>query len=535
VIRKEPIQFAKSLVKAVQTINLPLFAFSTFPACYGFFTRPESVVSASMLFTELLALDKAPEGLVLRLFQSFLFSAYLFTDALWSHFHTRLCSKRTFDEQSAINGLRDSVEACRSLVSAPLVATIQAVLGRFPRLCCSAVLRFLRVSFDLWYDYSPEGMSFAGGESFRAFLRGSEVFEVGNSITIVSALIGGKRRVPHTQNVLPSSDLPPEALVLSNGDFDLYQKAFKLTDEKISYFHAIESPKNEPFATPYMLDFFSRTKDGPGNEGPLIAPPELPPVALEADSLYEQAIVRNVSIGGPTFAEYRARKALLESRRRMEELEDLLRIRLEMQTTEDMQRSVLRLRNYAFGQYAARFIVPRKVRSQRIEDEVNAGLVDCPERKTLLETLFVAYLNTIQMPTAPAEAVQKFTAIKRRYIETAWTAIGTFDGKKRIIDLIPEPTRRHPSRVGEVVLLFGQFFGKCRKVTQHFRVPEGGIESFFKFVTFASEYEGLLPLYLCVTHLFEESPFFMKQIDKEHNWKQFLEMMTRTMQTDETL
>jgi hypothetical protein len=537
-LRQNPAVFAKSLISAVSHLRVKLFAFSTFPACYSFFTRPEGVKSASELITELLAIDEGlSQELVRAVFQSFLFSAYLFIEALWAHFHRKVSTKQKIDEEAAIAGLCGAIEACRPLISAPLIVAIQAVLGRFPEVCCDAVIRWLEISFDLWYEHSAEGMSFGCGASFQEFLRNSEEFCVGNSITIVSALIGGKRRIPLYQGISASIDCLPEAIVFSSGDFELFQRAFKHTSDKISLFHTIGVPEGEPFATPYLLDYFSKEEIPFTYEIPVIASPQQPTIVPDVDPIYERAILQNVNLFGSKFEEYRSRKEILEANRRMEELEDLLRVRLELNITQDFQSSVLRLRNYGFMRYAATFLVSGMRRPARLEVHVNEILRDCPDKGTLIVPLVVAILNTAQIITSPKGAGPLFANIRRKFMGPGWEKMNgwKFRGLKRINELIPELTRRPLGRYGDAFMLFGHFFWGCRMITQYFKVDVNNFEWFIKFVTFVSEHGGLLNVYLFIERVFRRNPSLVPEIDRDKDWMHFGNVMSAALEEEPKL
>jgi hypothetical protein len=239
--------------------------------------------------------------------------------------HREFFAKQRITESLAISGLCCSVEACAPLIPGPVVGAIQELLGRDPSLCCAETMRFLQISFGIWFRHSPAGMSFACGDSFADFLVGSTDFHVGNSIAIVSSILKCKKRV----SVVPvHCDVPesgPELIIFSNWNFEGFRRAFETMQPKMKLFETILIDKQGlALFAPFLLEYFPAYNAilQPAHCIPML-PMAIPDLVLETDKIFERAIGQGVMLREEGFEEYRLKKSINEAREHMMELEKL--------------------------------------------------------------------------------------------------------------------------------------------------------------------------------------------------------------------
>jgi hypothetical protein len=533
-MRGGPTPFARALLHSHTSIPLRFFAFSTFPAIFGYFTTSENVNFASQFMIALMSLDP-PECLVGPLFQSFLLANYPFADALWTNLHGRVCARQRINEQTAIESLCGSIEACGPLMSFAAYRVIQEVMGRLPTLCCNEVLRFLRISFQLWHDHSPEGLSFGCGDSFLEYLALSEDFLVGNSMMIVASILKTRRRVPSYPGFGNLADRPSESIVFSCRDFSVFRKAFEDAEPKIALFHTIEVDGAMDDLAPFLLETFPI----PGTQAvrqPLISIGDIPEIALTVDGVYELAISQGVRIQNSAFEEYALKKSIIDAKLKMNDFEDFLSLRLAARSVTHFLKSVRRFRDFCFARYCRKLFEAMEIRSSAtIKQMADRMLAPCSELPSIFKVFLVEWLNVAALGKPPPTAVPLFEALTNRHAHTTWYELRAFSGMKRMIELVPAATRRPLERYGDVFLLFSYIFWANRKIRRHFSALEDS-EKHFKFLALNSHFRRLLHIFIYFDALFRQK-FLRERLDSRllADWDCFLKMMRNTVKSDEVL
>jgi hypothetical protein len=501
-IRTDLAPFARSLLRSMESVPLPFFSFSTFPAIFSYFTTSENVESASKFLITLLSFDQAPERLVRPLFRSFLFSAYAFLDALWTKFHKEVCTKQQINEVIAMTGLCNSIEACSPLLSFGAFRVIQGILGRFPVLCCGEVLTFLRVSFKLWHEHSADGMSFGCSPSFLEFFAGSEDFCVGNSITIVATILKSKRRV----NVCSAFGRVPhcsaEATVFSFQDFPVFRKAFDNTEPRIPFFQAIDVEGPMPKLSPSFIEDFPLSESNNARPPPIIAIPDIPETTLTVHPIYERAISQNVRIRSAVFDEYARKKLILSSRTKMREFEEFLELRLAAKAATGFLKSLVRQRNLCFDRYCRKWFESVAVHSVSIERLTDQVLRRCSDWQSVFTPFLVEQLNAAKVDSPATAAITCFEVLKDAHVQPSWDEMLNFGGIRRVTQLVPKATRRWLGRYGDVFLMLSHLFWKNRKVRKHFAALHDAAKH-MRFLAVNSQVPGLLHIFLFFDELFK--------------------------------
>jgi hypothetical protein len=508
-LRSRPKHFADALLKNYVSIPIGLFAFSTFPALYQFFTAVESVEYGVQFVMHLLAL-RAPDDLVGALFQSLLFAVQPFSDALWAHFHSRFSARPAINEVVAISELTRSIDACAPLLPPKLCELVREVLAARTELCANAIVTFLRTTFQLWYSHCPEGMSFGCGPSFLKFLDVSRNFANGNSVTICDRFIRGRSYVPVYPFNCELCGMLSEAVILSHADFAVFRRAFDGAEQREDIFKAINIEEELGRFAPYLLDFFpniDRRKNGLVNH--LIFARK-----LGADSLFhpEVAAIREIM-----------------------ELEDLFRMQLILRHVRSFQRSVVRFRNAAFAHFCRQTLTPVLPRQMV---EVASQILRHPrEDRTLVGSLLPELLNVCILPEMPPDFLPRFWAMQKDYLADAWTEMMATPRHKFIIDLIPEATRRDLPGFGDVFLLFSHIFWVVRKFAKrngYTEIDDPRKLKVMKFVSLNCQFAGILRVLLFFDKLVFQNNYFMASLSEKlvKDWNSFSQMMWSTLIKD---
>jgi hypothetical protein len=536
-IRTDPKIFARALLRSYKELSMYLFAFSTFPAVFQFFTSSENVDYAATFVSGLISMD-APKDLVVPLFKSLLFSSYSFTDALWTNLHRKFASKSRVNAVTAITGLCDSISCCVPLLSNSIFLVVQQFLGQEPVSCCSAVLLYLRITFELWFNHSADGMSFGCGVSFLEFLDGSKDFLVGNSVTIVGSIINCKHRIPVCPSNAEFGDNSSEPVVMSLCDFDLFKRAFESVEPRIPLFETVVVTDVVSRFCPYLLDYFPvyETKRAPFKEHPVIMPGNLPVITLHQDSIFEQAIGINIVLPSLEFTRYTLKKAIIDAQMQMEELEDFLRLKVSLRNLRDFQRSIVRVRNYCFSRYCRKLFRDMNAGASPIGAVAKPILSQAVEVRRLVHPFLSELMNFSVAPDLPPDLNNRFRVLRANYQATAWNEILTFPGIRRVFELVPELTNRQLDSVGDIFLLFGKIFWSIRIITKHFASPQY-TQKLMKFLALNSQFDGVLKFFLFFDKFVLQTEFFTSIIAPRvvEDWNLFGKMMLSTISQDDKL
>jgi hypothetical protein len=88
------------------------------------------------------------------------------------------------------SGLTCSISACAPLIPREFCDLVHEVLSWNARFCATSILRYVKITLELWYHHYPSG------PSFLAFLEESDAFGTGNSATIANCFRQCRVHVP---------------------------------------------------------------------------------------------------------------------------------------------------------------------------------------------------------------------------------------------------------------------------------------------------------------------------------------------------
>jgi hypothetical protein len=414
---------------------------------------------------------------------------------------------------------------------------MQDFLGRFPDLCCAAVLSYLRKSFEFWYDHSPEGMSFGCGRTFIGFLDGSADFRVGNSVTIVASFLKCKARVPVCPSSAESCEIPCEPIVFSHFDFEVFRKAFRATEAKAAHFDMIVVTEKAPRFAPYQLDFFPAAVAKPNrNRHCLIAIDNLEDFVVDSDPIFEQAIQKSITLDSVEFDTYKIKRSIAECQLRLRDMEDFLYIKLDLKRTRHFQKSICRARDYCFARYCHKFVPTLAWESHGIEGTVRHLLVNSPEIDCLTGPLLAELVNAVTVPDPPSSLDRRFAKLRKSYMEKAWGELLAHPGVRYVIELVPEVTRRQHTQFGNVFVLFTHIFAEVREICEYFGCQQESAKV-VKFLALNSDFKEILKVFLFFDPLVFQAEFLTHHLGTKRvaDWNAFCNVMRATIQQDPDL
>jgi hypothetical protein len=526
-IRVQPDNFAMALIKTYKTIPIYFFAFTTFPAVYQFFAGIESIEYASLFLANLIAYD-APDGLIGPLFQSLLFGTFPFTDALWANLHKRLAAKPTIDDVGAISSLTGAIEQCCPLIPATLIALIREMMGRNIELCATVILRFLKITFELWYAHCPSGMSFGCGPSFLLFLHESENFGNGNSVTIANCFHQCRLSVPVYPFTCELCDMSSESMVFSHCDFQTFRQAFQGAEPRAALFKSIEVTDRLSRFAPYVLDYFPNVdrRKKPISDRLLFTG------ATPLDTLFEPSLFYAVGIEAGNL-----RTEIAEDQQKLADLDDVFRMRVHAQFAHSFQQSIRRYRNATFAAFCQNDLRRISIRPGQMGDVARKILKQPREDRSLVFALLPELLRVVTFQELPATFLPRFWALRKAYLATAWVSVIKTPGVQYVIELVPEATRRPLTSFGDVFLLFSHIFSSVRTIGGKHAYAEADFTNVVKFVSLNSEFGGILKVFLFLDKFVLHNEFFMTTLDDQllQDWNWFSRMMLSTMVQDSGL
>jgi hypothetical protein len=534
-LRADPDTFAASLVRSRGSVPPALFAFSTFPAIFHGFCNAENVAFGASFVRALLRAD-APSDVLAPMFLVLLFANFAFVDALWSNFHRANSQRQRILEPEAVAALCASIEACAPLISAPVHRAIQEVRIRCPDLCCSAVLRFISVSFDLWYCHSAEGMSFGCGESFAAFLSRPRDGIVGNAVMneILPSMLRCSKWVP----VTPShAELPrpySEFILFSSWDFGAFRRAFE--GARVPLFDKIELDDAESRFAPYLLEHFPLYTQDTMQSLPIFSLEGIPDVCIVPDPIFEAAIMRKLTLSGPTFEEYSLKRSIAEAKEQMGELEELLLLKLCMRKLRVFQRSILRFSDCCFSRYCSSLFKSIDFRTTKIE-AIAEPFLSTRCARSLVRPFLAGLLNFVEFGDPPKSAKTKFIQLKRDHMAAGWREMSSFRGMRKIIEIVGEPTRRPLSRWGDIFQLWSHVFWSVHKICNYFGASSSQHRKLVKCLSLNCEFEDILKVFMFFDGQIIQKGYFTTILKQSlvRDWSLFIAIMYETIAKDITL
>ena len=537
-LHSRPLRFAVSFIKSYKQINLNAFAFTTFPALFEFFTTHESVYCAAQFALDLIT-KKAPDDLMRPIFTSFLFSSFSFTDALWTNFHRRVCSKKRLVESGIVMEMSGAVTDCSPLLPLATVGLIQEMLSKKPELCCDCIVRYLSITFDLWYDFSGEGMSFGCGDAIKTFFSQNTGTYLGNILTIASNMLRREERIRTVPSYTSVVGLSSEYVVFSSADIAVIPKVFFGVADDIPLFDQLRSEAELPRFAPQAFDYFPNTrKTSSCYDDSRMFLTELATFPMEDNAIFDKAITYNVDLKTTEFEEYALKKSIIHAQKEIAELEDYLDIRIKENAAMGLQNTLRRWRSYCFGRKCRDLLenVPIGASCEGLEMIVERIIGNARDFEFLFWPFLLELLNHVKIKVPPLSILRRFDRIRAEYFKQAWNDISCLPDTNYIFPIVPEPGRRTLTKIGDQVRLFSHVFHELVVICRKFDF-ERELRNVMKFVFLTGEFHEIMPLFLFLEKEVFSSEMFINSMDEElvSEWNEFFQMLWTTISVDDEL
>jgi hypothetical protein len=376
-------------------------------------------------------------------------------------------------------------------------------------------------------------MSFGCGESFAAFLKGSRDALVGNSVKdeIVSTLLKCRKWVPVTPSHCELPRPYSEFIVFSSWDFGAFRRAFE--GAKVPFFDRIELEEPAPRFAPYLLEHFPLYTPDTTQSISIVSLERIPDFCIAPDQISEEAIARNLTLSGSTFEEYSLKRSIAEAKEQMRELEELLHLRLCTRKLRRFQRSIVHFSECCFSRYCSSLFKGIDFRTTTIE-AIAEPFLSGPCARSLVKPFLAELLNFVEFGDPPRSVKTKFIQFMRSHMEVGWTEMPSFRGIRKIIDIIPEPTKRQLSRFGDIFQLWSHVFWSVHKICNYFGALSSQHRKLVKFLSLNCEFEDILKVFMFVDGQIIQKGYFTTILKQSlvRDWSLFITIMYETIAKD---
>jgi hypothetical protein len=231
------------------------FAFSVFPSLFGFYTSVEFCESAVKILTQCIH-SEIDTDLLFYLCLNFFFSAPFFSDTIWTTIRNELSQRPSFSRDFAGSSIIHAVCHSLPLITTSLHDLITILEVKRPYLLNHIVSHFLKISFEIWWNHTGDGVQFVPGSAILSSLAG---IADGSTIDITSALVGNLGECPVLPSFAGFCSMSSETLIVSGCDCHLLVTALRPVGNQLPMFQSLaqlaEQAGADRFA-PFSMKFF---------------------------------------------------------------------------------------------------------------------------------------------------------------------------------------------------------------------------------------------------------------------------------------
>lgn len=552
-----PQVFASSLLNDQNLLNnIPIFAFSTFPALFGFFTSEDLFKQASRFLFELITL-RAPDKVLIFLILSFFLSNFSFTDALWHTFYLNVSPLIQFKEETISDYLSKSISECSALISQSTHEVLKELLTRNSNLIATIFINYyLPITFELWLNHSNAGMSFSHGKEIINFF--NQIKNTQRAILLSALFVMGTGRLSTTPSYFSSCAFSSEILYFSMYDIKTFVEAFKSLSAQIELYDTLVETSQKCEEAPFMTFpvTFCMSIDKVQRRESIF---QFPHITLneenEPDPIFEQLrltiqrgmitqqIEQSSIYNSDAFQHYLLTKNLADCVEEAKTQEYLIDLEIDHNIAKSFQRSLLNLRRYLFSEYISQFIKESQfTKGEGSIDKKSLRLLEnCDDKFLYIPTLIEAINESdTNQYRAPKDYHSRFLTITRSQIENNWKQAGQIGQIKYVLSLVPLLSKRKDLNIGQYFYLLDQCFRDARTITSHYFTKsniEEEMSMLIQTIIQSANTEIALDIFL----YFEKNIFrnirFLSLMSPEQlkNWNLFIQMMWKTIEIDGTL
>lgn len=519
---KQMIATPKLFAQAITEANIPdaFFAFTTFPALFGYFTTLEWCEHAAQLITDLISYGVS-DNLLYHITLSFLFSCFSFTDALWVNLSERLWDMDTITDDLIQASITSSISDCVPLISGPVRIFVQAMMKTHSNVLTRAFIGgFLRMSLTNWLNFSEHGIVFSSGDVVLEYLSRIEKKSTAEFFTSLLCLDLG--RIFVLPSYIRLAELPSETLVFSKCDIELMIDAFMPSSSQIPLLDALKSALervNEEWMEPLGVSFFAPAGKDLRRGTPRLLP--IPKLPESESTLFDEVLALSQKI---------------------EEQELVLTRQHEYNKALDIQKTLVRLRSSVFEEYIMKQAHTTRKLKQNIPEMIVNLLPNCKDRRRLVLPTFLAIINRFRPSDLriPAHINTRFISLQKAKSQPDWNAISLTGNAKYILRLLPVLYRRRNLPLGQFFKVISFVMRQIHTICDHtYQKPEceAKVVEMCRDVLLASTPDHVIDVFLFFEKiLFREAPFLKNlSFRRASEWNTFFQIMWGIIAQDSAL
>jgi hypothetical protein len=118
-----------------------------------------------------------------------------------------------------------------------------------------------------------------------------------------------------------------------------------------------------------------------------------------------------------------------------------------------------------------------------------------------------------------------------------WDDLRSFPGFQRVIQLVPEPTKRGLKQFGDIFLMLTRVFWSIRQIAEHFSASPADHRKLVKFLSLNSEFEEIIKVFLFFDRRILQVGYFTPILNGAlvKDWSLFISVMYEAIASDPEL
>jgi hypothetical protein len=217
-------------------------------------------------------------------------------------------------------------------------------------------------------------------------------------------------------------------------------------------------------------------------------------------------------------------------------LEELLRFRFCTKSVRGYERSVRRLRDFCFTKYCIDLFTSMDCRNTPIE-RIADRFLSSSWARSWIQPFLAGLLNFTAFADPSADILRRFRDLKHAYMAGGWGDVLSVPGFQRVIQLVPQPTRRSLKQFGDVFLMLTHVFSSIRQIAEHFSASPAEHRRLVKFLSLNSQFEEILKVFLFFDRRILQVGYFTPILSEAlvKDWSLFVAVMYETIAGDAQL
>jgi hypothetical protein len=154
-----------------------------------------------------------------------------------------------------------------------------------------------------------------------------------------------------------------------------------------------------------------------------------------------------------------------------------------------------------------------------------------------MHPFLVALLNFLKFQVPPAALAKRFAPMRTQDAETAWAGIVEIRAHPRVMQLMPEVTRRKLTGIGDKFMMLSHVFARARQVCRYYGTSQGEYKKVIKFLALNTQFDDVLNVYLICEKIVFQRDVFTNSFKTEltSDWNIFFAAMVEIIAMDQSL